>query len=153
MRKLNPEWIRVLQENINTCPYFTHQSMQVVELGAGTSRVEIEVQKKHQQPFGMVHGGVFSGLIDAAGFWAVYPEVRDDLSLTTVEMKLNYLAPANDGLLIGFGQRLKLGKTIALAQSRIEDQEGRLLAHGLVTLMILPGLPLTKQDNLPPKYL
>jgi len=30
------------------------------------------------QPFGVVHGGVFSSLIDAAGFWAVYSQANEE---------------------------------------------------------------------------
>ena len=55
-------------------------------------------------------------------------------------MKLNYLAPAQDGRLIGMGRTIKTGRTLGLADARIEDQKGRLLAHGTVTIMVLPHL-------------
>ena len=39
--------------------------------------------------------GVFSSLIDACGFWAAYTELDEGQGMTTVEMKLNYLAPGS----------------------------------------------------------
>jgi len=153
MKKLNPEWIKTIKDLVTSSPYFQLESMTVLDLGPGTSRVEIEVQKKHLQPFGMVHGGVYSGLIDAAGFWAAYTQGEEDQTLTTVEMKLNYLAPANSGRLIGLGRCLKLGKTLGLAEARIENEDGQFLAHGLVTMMVVPNLQLKGAASMPPKFL
>jgi len=150
---LNPAWIQAVQKRVNSSPYFDLQSMEIVELGRATSRLEIPLSPKHLQPFGHVHGGVFSGLIDAAGFWATYTELEASLGLTTVEMKLNYLAPAQQGRLIGLGRSIRLGRTLGLAEARVEDQEGRLLAHGTVTMMVLPGIKLENQADLPAKFL
>lgn len=153
MKRLNPDWVRSVTTTVNACPYFRLESMEIVELEMGRSRLEIEVQDKHLQPFGLVHGGVFSGLIDASGFWAVWPETPEGLGLTTVEMKLNYLAPAQDGRLIGLGRSIKLGRTLGLAEARIENQQGKVLAHGMVTLMVVPDLKLDGSANIPPKFL
>jgi len=153
MKELNPQWVQTIKDLVNSAPYFRLESMTVLDLGPGTSRVEIEVQKKHLQPFGMIHGGVYSGLIDAAGFWAAYTQVAEDQVLTTVEMKLNYLAPANSGRLIGLGRCLKLGKTLGLAEARIENEDGQFLAHGLVTMMVVPNLQLKGAASTPPKFL
>ena len=76
MSEVNPQWIEATKRTVNECPYFILQSMSLLELGGGRSRLEIEVQNKHLQPFGIVHGGVFSSLIDAAGFWATFRKSR-----------------------------------------------------------------------------
>lgn len=153
MQALNPAWVAAVSQLVGQSPYFQLQSMRITDLGPGTSRLEIALERKHLQPFGMVHGGVFSGLVDAAGFWALYTQTDPGLGLTTVEMKLNYLAPAAAGRLIGLGRALKLGKTLGLAEARVEDHDGRLLAHGTVTLMALDSLSLGGQAGLPPKFL
>ena len=152
MTELNPEWVRSISHQINDCPYFRLQSMRIDDLSYGRSRLSIQVSEKHLQPFGLVHGGVFSGLIDAAGFWAAYTVLEDGPGMTTVEMKLNYLSPSNDGALIGLGSRIKVGRTLSLAEARVENEAGRLLAHGTVTLMTIHDLTLNHQDDLPPKF-
>ena len=153
MKRLNPEYVSAVTRTVNQCPYFQLISMAITELGEGTSVMEISLEEKHLQPFGMVHGGVFSSLIDASAFWAVYPLLDEGLGLTTVEMTLNYLSPILKGKMVAKGQCLKLGKTIALGQSEIHDQEGRLLAHGTATLMVLSGLSLGSDGSFPPKFL
>jgi acyl-coenzyme A thioesterase PaaI-like protein len=71
--------------------------------------------------------------------------------MTTVEMKLNLLAPARSGKLIAEGRRIKLGQTLGLGEARVEDEKGRLLAHGTGTFMIVPGQ--AAHESLPPKFL
>ena len=153
MRRLNPDWVRSIKSVMNGCPYWSHASMMLVDLSLGRSRVEIDLEAKHLTPNGTAHGGVFSGLIDTAGYWAVYPELDDETGLLTAEMKLNYLAPASDGKLIGLGRRLKICRTLALSESRVEDKEGRLLAHGMVTTMVIPGMSIRRKESMPPKFL
>ena len=153
MRRLNPAYIEVVTDRVNKSPYFSLISMKVLEIGKGESRLEIIVQEKHLQPFGMVHGGVYSSLVDAAVFWAVYPEIDGDLGMTTVEMKLNYLAPASKGTMIARGKSLRIGKTLCLGEASIENEKGLLLAHGTSTMMILRDLRIQGEDDMPPKFI
>ena len=53
----------------------------------------------------MVHGGIRASLVYEAAFWAVYPQMVEGIGLTTVEIKLNYLAPVSEVRLIGRGQK------------------------------------------------
>ena len=153
MKKLNPDYLNAVLNQVNTSPYFDLLSMNIIALEWGRSHLEVKVMEKHLQPFGNVHGGVFSSIIDAATFWAVWPQVDEGLGMTTVEMKLNYLAPASDGKLIARGKSIKVGKTLCLAEASVEDGDGKLLAHGTETMMVLKGLEIQGQGSLPPKFL
>ncbi|MDO9227937.1 MAG: PaaI family thioesterase, partial [Syntrophales bacterium] len=62
------------------------------------------------------------------------------------------LAPTVSGKLIAKGRQIKLGKTLGYAEATVNDQNGRLLAHGTSTLMILPGNGLAMDRPLPPKF-
>jgi len=99
-----------------------------------------------------VDGGVYASLIDAACFCASYTEIEESLALTTVEMKLNYLAPARGGLFMAAGQVVRTGKTLCLSEARISDQGDRLLAHGASAMTVLRSLQLEGRHNLPPKF-
>jgi uncharacterized protein (TIGR00369 family) len=152
MRRINPEYAEMVKSATNSCPYFSLQSMKIVDFDIGASHLEIELEKKHLQPFGLVHGGVFSTIIDAAVFWSVYGEVDENAGMTTVDLNVNFLAPAVSGKLIARGRRIKLGKTIGLGAAEVTDEEGRMLAHGTSTVMIMPDLSFS-QKGLPPKFL
>jgi uncharacterized protein (TIGR00369 family) len=113
---------------------------------------KIDVAHKHLQPLGHVHGGVFASIIDAATFWAVFYGVEESAGATSVDLKLNYLAPARSGKLIARGRQLKLGRTLGYADAEVTDESGRLLAHGTSTLMVLHGKGIVNA-SLPPKFL
>ena len=154
MKMLNPAYVERVNQLINDSPYFKLLSMTIAEAGIGFSRLEIDLAQKHLQPFGFVHGGVFASIIDAAAFWALFYEIEDPAAgATSVDLKLNYLAPAASGKLIANGRRIRLGKTLGYADAAVTDERGRLLAHGTSTLMILPGSnQLVIDQPLPPKF-
>jgi len=125
--------------------------MKIKELEWGASVLEVELEEKHLQPFGYVHGGAIASVIDAATFWAVFPQVKDGMGLTTVEVKANFLAPVQKGKLVVKGRCIKIGRTLALGEAYVNSAEGNLIAHGTATMMIVPDLKVGGQENLPPK--
>jgi uncharacterized protein (TIGR00369 family) len=153
MKRINPDYIKAVRGIVNPCPYFTLLSIEIKDLGWGESYLEIPVQEKHLQPFGMVHGGVFASLVDAAAFWAVYTQVPEDIGMTTVELKLNYLAPLTTGRMIAKGRSIRVGKTLCLGEASINNEEGLLLVHGTSTMMLLKDLKIRGESEWPPKYL
>jgi uncharacterized protein (TIGR00369 family) len=154
MKKPNPEYIERLKHLVNHSPYFSLLSMKICDLGIGFSVVEIDLDKKHLQPFNFVHGGVFASIIDAAAFWAFFVEIEDPKSgATSVDLKLNYLAPAKSGKLIAEGRQIRHGKTLGYAEAKVVNEKGKMLAHGTSTLMIIPGNGLRVDPPLPPKFL
>ena len=147
MKKVNPAYLEAVARKVNGSPFFTLISMHITNLYWGESRLEMAVEEKHFQPFGMVHGGVYASVVDAAAFWAVYPQIDNDVGITTIELKLNYLAPISSGSLIA------KGKAICLAEAWVEDETGKLLAHGTETMMVLKDLKIQGHEELPPKFL
>ncbi len=153
MKKVNPAYLEAVAKKVSKSPFFTLLSMEITNLDWGQSRLEVVVERKHLQPFGMVHGGVYASVVDAAAFWGVYPQLDEDLGITTVELKLNYLAPTSSGLLVAKGKSIKVGKSICLAEASVEDETGKLLAHGTETMMVLKDLQIQGHEELPPKFL
>ena len=149
--QLNPKYIEAISRGVNQSPYFSLLSMKIKELEWGTSVLEVELEEKHLQPFGYVHGGAIASVIDAATFWAVFPQVKDGMGLTTVEVKADFLAPIKDGKLVVKGRCIKIGRTLALGEAYVDSAEGTLIAHGTATMMIVPGLKVEGQEKLPPK--
>ncbi len=154
MLKVNPEYMSKIMQATNACPYFRLQNMRLLNFDNGISNLEIDVDPgKHYQPFGITHGGVVCSIIDAAAFWAVYGQAPENVGMTSVDLKLNYLAPASGLKLIAQGKMIKLGKTLGYGQAEVLDENGRILASGSSTLMVIPGLPFRYAGELPPKFL
>ena len=148
--KLNPQYVEAVRKVVNQSPYFSLLAMEIKDLQWCTSLLEIQLGEKHLQPFGFVHGGAIASIMDAAAFWAVFPQVENGMGLTTVEIKVNFLAPAQKGRLVAKGRCIRLGKTLALGDTEIRNNEGGLVAHGTATMMVVPDLKIPGQENLPP---
>ena len=154
MKTPNPEHIEKLCSIINTSPYPSLISMKLIDIGIGYASIELDIDKKHRQLLGVVHGGVFATLIDTVTFWSVYYEIEDpDAWLVSIDLKLNYLTPASSGKLFAEGRRIKVGKKLCYADAEITDAEGNVLTHGSSTLMILHGKKAMEKALITPKFL
>ncbi|MCX5780476.1 MAG: PaaI family thioesterase [Firmicutes bacterium] len=160
MRKLNPAHVQAVIALINQGPFFKLLSMEVRDLGLGYARVEVDLETKHHNPFGGVHGGVYSSLIDTAAFWAVYGDIDENSGFTSLDITVDNLAAIKAGRLIVEGKRLKVGRSICLAEATITDQQGKYLAHGTSKMMVTPSLQDIGQaiaalghQSLPPKFI
>ncbi len=94
-------------------------------------------------PLGQVHGGFALTLIDSAAGCAVHSELGAGVGYTTVETKVNFTRPIDPkgGPIRCEGRVLSRGRTIATAEAFLRSREGKLLAHGTSTLIILSGRP------------
>ena len=90
-------------------------------------------------PLGAVHGGFALTLIDSACGCAVHSELDAGIGYTTVETKVNFTRPIDpEGRPVRCeGRVLSRGRTIATAEAFLRSSEGKLLAHGTSTLIIL----------------
>ena len=152
MRKLNPEYVKTVTGHANESPYFRHLGMVIAGLGMGEALVELESRDHHLQVYGNVHGGVIASLADTAIFWSCFAELDESMGITTVDLKVNYLAPVVGGKLSACGKRIRLGRTLGLGEAEIFNGEGKLVAHGTSSVIVLPGFHFPGIPKLPPKF-
>jgi uncharacterized protein (TIGR00369 family) len=93
-------------------------------------------------PLGAVHGGYALALIDSACGCAVHSELGAGTGYTTVETKVNFTRPIDPegGPVRCQGRVLSRGRRIATAEADLRSADGKLLAHGTSTLIILGPL-------------
>jgi uncharacterized protein (TIGR00369 family) len=140
-RVFNPQYRERLFALIDDAPFVRHMGMRIADLAWGAATFEMTPADFRLQPFGVIHGGNIATLIDTATFWACFLAMdSDDDGLATVDVKLNYLAPARVEALRCVGTLIKAGKTLSYAEAEVRGGDGRLIAHGTSTLMRLPGL-------------
>ncbi|HEY7810066.1 MAG TPA: PaaI family thioesterase [Allosphingosinicella sp.] len=112
----------------------------LVEVEAGRAVFEGDPGPHLLNPLGSVHGGWALTLIDSATGCALHTELAAGIGYTTVETKGNFTRSiaADAGTVRCEGRVVHLGRQIATAEARIIGADGKLLAHGTSTLMILP---------------
>ncbi len=158
MQKLNPEHVESVLSMINKSPYFDLLSIVVKDIGIGYSYIEMDIEKKHLNPFKGIHGGVYSSIIDTAAYWAVYSEMPEGSGLITLDLTVNNLAPVKSGTLVVKGKRIKTGRTICIAEAGVMQGE-RVVSHGISKMVVTKGLQTIDQILeekpicIPPKFL
>ena len=155
MKQPNPEHVEKLKSLIAEAPFFVHMTMRALDIGTEYAAFELDLDaNKHIQPFGNVHGGVIASIIDSAAFWCSFYSLEDpNAGLTTVDLKVNYLAPVASGKLTAKGRLIKLGRTLGYSDAEVWDTDGRLIAHGTSTLIVIPDFTPTPSPPFPPKFI
>jgi uncharacterized protein (TIGR00369 family) len=112
--------------------------MLLVEAEPGRAVFEGRPGPHLYNPLGSVHGGFALTLIDSAAGCAVHTELDAGVGYTTVETKANMVRPVPiEGIVRCEGRVLSRGRQIATAEAYLRSEEGKLLAHGTSTLIIL----------------
>jgi uncharacterized protein (TIGR00369 family) len=111
----------------------------LVEVDAGRAVFGMRPAEFHYNPIGSVHGGIYCTLLDSAMACAVHSTLPAGTGYTTVELKVNLVRPItkDTGYIRAEGRLVHAGKTTAIAEGRIIDEQGRLYAHATTTCMIL----------------
>ena len=106
---------------------------------AGRAVLRMRVASKHKQVHGVVHGGILAAMADTAGGLATYMVVPRGTRVATVEMKINFLEPVEQGTIVAEARVLRKGRNFAVVDCEVHDAAGRLAAKALMTFAIGVG--------------
>lgn len=120
-------------------PIMTTLGITVVELGEGSATLAMKVDKRFHNPMGTLHGGIMTDIADACMGIATMTTLKEDESFTTLELKINFLRPVIQGEITAEANVLHRGRTIVLVQSVVKNDEGKEVARGMATQMVLPA--------------
>lgn len=122
-------------------PIATTLGFRLVLAEEGRAVFECEPAEFHYNPIGTVHAGLASTLLDSAMGCAFVTTLERLVGWTTLELKANFTRPltADTGLVRCTGSVVHPGRTVATTEARLEDEQGRLYAHGTSTILVLDG--------------
>ena len=111
----------------------------IVEVGDGFAAFEGEPGPHLLNPMGTVHGGWALTLIDSVAACAVYSLLPAGVGFTTIETKGNFSRPITQttGRVRAEGRVVGRGRQIISSEAKVCDTGGRVLAHGVSTIMVL----------------
>jgi len=120
-------------------PIMRTLGMKLIELEEGRVVMTLKADKKFHNPMGTLHGGVMTDLADACMGVAIMSTLSDDESFTTLEVKMNFLRPVIEGELTAEAKVVHRGRTVAMTEVTLKNQEGKDVARGTATQMVLKG--------------
>ena len=119
-----------LLHSIETTPFYTLLGIKLRALGEGYAELELVASEQHCNPLGVVHGGIYMTLADAAMGNAIRSL---GIKGMTVDCSTAFISAVQFGeTLLGKGQILRAGKNMLFARAQIFGGE-RLLADSKAT--------------------
>jgi uncharacterized protein (TIGR00369 family) len=120
-------------------PFSATTDVYGVEAEAGRVVFVGQPSENFSNPFGIVHGGWMSTIMDSALGCAVLSALGPGKGFTTIELKVNFVRPvtAATGEVRCVGTLVHQGGRILTSEAKLTDGRGRLLAHGTSTCMAI----------------
>ena len=134
---MSQEKLKLLFEKITDKGFTKASGFKVRDFEEGKVTLEVAPKEELTQFLGYVHAGVVTGLADhaaGAAYASVLPEGRVCM---TVELKINFLKPAQGDMLAAEAKVVSAGGTLGVVQSDVYGESGGnrvLCATSLVTL-------------------
>lgn len=110
-----------------------------MEFDDATASFSLVPHEMHYNPLGTVHGGVIATLLDSACGCAVQLTLPAGEAYTTLDLTTKYLRPVTvaTGRITATATVLSRGSRTALAEGRLTDERGRLLAYATSSCIVL----------------
>lgn len=110
-----------------------------IELDPDDARARIKVDKRHLQPHGIVHGGVYASLAESLCSAATHGAVReDDMVAIGQANDTTFLRQISGGYVNASARTRHRGRTTWIWDVEISDDEGRVCALCRMTIAVRP---------------
>jgi acyl-CoA thioesterase len=117
-------------------PFADLLGMRAGSTGDGRARWELAVDPRHLNPHGIVHGGVIYTVADTAMGAALVSRLEPGETCTTLEIKMQYLAPVTGGVIAAEAALVQRSRRIGVLEARVIDAGDRLVALATGTFYI-----------------
>jgi len=113
--------------------------MRLVEAEPGRVVCEAEPAEQFYNPIGTMHAGFATTLLDSVMGMSFVTTAAAGTRWTTLELKANFTRPitVETGTVRCVGTVVHSGRTVVTTEARLEDGDGRLLAHATSTILVL----------------
>lgn len=133
---LNSEQEAAVRARIVDNPFIASMGIEVPELGLGYAKFVMPFKPGLANSIGLLQGGMIAALADEAVAYALWSLVPEGELISTVEMKVNFLAPVRQGPVEAVAHIVKRGRTITLGDVEVREKD-QLVAKGLFTYIHL----------------
>jgi 1,4-dihydroxy-2-naphthoyl-CoA hydrolase len=124
---------------------FTHATRDEV-------RGELEIGPHHLQAYGIVHGGVYAGIVETlSSVGAAVDAQSRGQTVVGLDNQTSFLRAVREGRLHGTAVPLTRGRRTQLWEARITDDSGKLVSTGRVRLLCLEPDALLAGETAAPK--
>jgi 1,4-dihydroxy-2-naphthoyl-CoA hydrolase len=113
--------------------------LELTELGDEFVRARVEVQDRHRQPFGLVHGGLYATIAESLAVAGTNRGVSADGRVATgLSTQTSFLRPITGDRIDATARPRHRGRSTWVWEVEITDELGRLCVLSRVTISAVP---------------
>ena len=112
----------------------------LTRVSPGAVEIALPLSPAVSQQAGIAHGGALVAIADSATGYAALSLMPPGADTVTIELKINYLAPAAGDRLVARGHVVKTGRRLTITQAEVfAETAGQEKLVGLVTATFING--------------
>ncbi|WP_269410675.1 PaaI family thioesterase [Lentibacillus daqui] len=124
-----------VRKSFETSPFFYHLGFEITHFQEGDVRLKLPVTRQLLNANQILHGGVHASMIDFVLGMVIRSTTRT--RCITMNLNVNYFAPADSGSLFAQGRILQQGYRTVTAEGEILEEQGEMLAKGTGTFKLI----------------
>ena len=122
----NPDYKAFVEEKLKGQHLMHLLGMRLLTIEPGFVEAVLDLEQKHQQQDGKVHGGIVATISDVSMGFAAFTLVEADQKVVSSELRIAFLNPGVGERLIGRGYVIKAGKRLHYCEAEIYiEQQGQ----------------------------
>ena len=117
-------------------PFVQHLKILTEELGEGTARLSLPVEREFTNSLGTVHGGVIMSLLDVALCTAARTLHPDSTGVITIDLSASFIGGGSGERLIAEARVLKDARSMSFVEGEARNADGSLVAKAMATVRV-----------------
>lgn len=129
----------MVRGDVPLAPMMELIGMRLTSAGEGEAVFLLTPGEFHYNPMWSVHGGVYASLLDSAAACAVLTTLPAGSKFSTLDLSVRFVRPIriDTGTVTSTGTVRHAGRNVVLAEARIEDAAGTLLATATANCFVV----------------
>ena len=127
------EFAREYQKKI---PFVAHLKILTEELGEGTAKLSLPIEKHLTNSLGTVHGGVIMSLLDVALCTAARTLHPESIGVVTIDLSTSFIGGGSGEKLLAEARVLKDARSMSFVEAEARNADGSLVAKAIATVRV-----------------
>ena len=137
-RELDPDFRqKVLERSKERIPFWDLLGIDLLDIKLGWAKLRLPYTDKLSNAGGIAHGGAVFSVADSAVGTALTSMKERGESISTIEMKINYVKAFSGGAIEVEAWILHKGRNTALGEAEVVDDEGSRVAKAVATYAVI----------------
>lgn len=130
----------MVEEKIEGNHFTQHVGINIHTIEAATVEALLDIEPRHKQQIGFVHGGVTATMADVVMGFSAFTLVKKGQGVVTADLRVSYLNPGVGSTLYAKGYVIKAGQKLIFCEAELwmENESGRIdVAKASSTMMVI----------------